>query len=350
MSETTLQLVEYYQNLLELQYIGSPKASATIAAQVTPVIMPQLSVQAITFAPAPTSGTFILGYGPAFSSVIPYNVTAGQLQAILRQMASSFLDGGAASTIVFNTMLDGGHAGSTFTAFVDGGNAFGFGSLPDVVVTGSVAAGFTVTFYGVVPPAAALYVVSSSLADGPTPTVITITETDLTLPLAVQAGFNLTGADLAVGVQLDTLGKYVGVTRTGAGFTTPITLDDADFISLIRMAILRNNAQSDLGTIQGLLHLFFPDQVFAFDHQDMRMSFLISEVVGSQEMVQLFITEGLLPVPMAVGYIVIYAPVIDSFFGFRTYAAPGAINKPFNTYTTYHTDWPWLSYADAIVV
>lgn len=39
------------------------------------------------------------------------------------------------------------------------------------------------------------------------------------------------------------------------------------------------------------------------------------------------------------------SPFLDDLFGFRTYAAAAGSNKtPFNTYSSYQTSWPWLSY------
>lgn len=169
------------------------------------------------------------------------------------------------------------------------------------------------------------------------------------LPTQVENAFDLMGVTPALGDQLDILGKYAGVTRSGNGFTGPITLDDADFLSLVLMAIIKNNSGSSLKDIQALLFQFFPGEILVFDYKDMRMSYLVSSVVGSIDLVQLFVTEGLLPKPMGVALaLVIYAPVITTFFGFRTYELPAFNASPFNTYTTYHMDYPWLSYADAV--
>lgn len=171
------------------------------------------------------------------------------------------------------------------------------------------------------------------------------------LPVSVQDAFNLIeGTTIAVGDQLDILGKYAGVTRSGQGFFAPITLDDADFISLIRIAIVQNSSGSSLATIQQNLFDFFAGGMLVFDYKDMSMTYYISSTVGSIDLVQLFVTEGLLPRPMAVFVnIIIYAPVIDKFFSFRTYDLPVTNGEPFNDYADYQEDWPWLSYADAII-
>lgn len=134
------------------------------------------------------------------------------------------------------------------------------------------------------------------------------------VPLSVLNGYNMNGT--AVGVQLDILGKYAGVVRTGTGINNqPITLDDADFFSLIKAAILTNSANSDLNSIQNLINIYFPNQLFVYDHQDMRMSYLINTSIGSLDLVELFISEGLLPKPMGVE---LAAPIYSSsikFFG-----------------------------------
>lgn len=174
------------------------------------------------------------------------------------------------------------------------------------------------------------------------------------LPTQVLNAFDLntlnSGAP-AVGDQLDILGKYAGVSRTGNGFLGPITLDDADFLSLITIAIIQNSAGSSLKDIQGLIALFFPAQMLVFDYKDMTMSYLISTSVGSFDLVQIFVNEGLLPKPMGVRLrITIYIPNITNAFGFRTYLLPGFNVSPFNSYASYQTNWPWISYANAVVV
>lgn len=169
------------------------------------------------------------------------------------------------------------------------------------------------------------------------------------LPVKVQDAFNLIGDETAEGVQLDVLGKYVGVTRSGNGFVGPVTLNDDNFLKLIRMAIIRNAAESSLAAIQALIHTYFGNEIRVFDYQNMRMSYLISFEAGSNDLIQLFITEGLLPKPMGVELaVIIYAPTIDNFFGFRTYQNAAVNASPFNTYANYQSGRPWLSYANGI--
>lgn len=221
------------------------------------------------------------------------------------------------------------------------------------------------------------------------------------LPLQVQNGFTLgdtTIADVtypgAIGVQLDILGKYAGVVRTGSDLNGNIvTLNDMDFTTLIRLAIVTNNSGSSLADIQNLLHTYFANEIFVYDGADMQMSYLVTSSVGSQALVELFITEGLLPKPMGVQLSsVIYVPSV-SLFGFQTYdsVAPAwiaitnygignrvmansvvyaslvnnnlnhvvtdtnfwiAVIYPFNTYDTYpvYKPYTWLTYDDTITL
>lgn len=169
---------------------------------------------------------------------------------------------------------------------------------------------------------------------------------DDTLPVAVQNSFNLLGANIATGVQLDILGKYIGVTRSGYNVSgQPILLNDADFLILMRFAQIVNFSGSSLSEIQQAIFDFFPGQILVFDYRNMRMSYLVDSDLGTQDLVQLLITKNLLPRPMAVALATtIYYPVITEFFGFRTYDLPAFNSNPFNDYAAYQMTWPWMSY------
>lgn len=312
MTQNTNDVINYYANLLALQYVGKPRAYANVQTKVTPVTMPQTTTEDITFELIPDSGAFTLFYGATESASINWNDSFGTIQSILQAIS-------------------------------------GLGSIS---VTGSIASGtLTVTFTGVTPPALVLTLGANTLLSSGSPVIPLITETDVLLPIAVQDAFNLIGPNPAQGVQLDVIGKYVGVARTNRGFTTQITLDDTDFMTLIQVATVENNAGSSTATIVGLLNQFFPQQIFLFDHQNMEFDYYISTVIGSQDLIQVFITEGLLPKPMAVRIrVIIYAPILNMFFGFRTYEAPAFNVTPFNSYSSYILTWPWLTYKDAITI
>lgn len=172
-----------------------------------------------------------------------------------------------------------------------------------------------------------------------------------TLPLAVQNAYNLIGPSPAVGVQLDILGKYAGVTRTGPGVNGQvITLNDADFLTFFQVAIISNNSGSSLSDIATNLFNFFGSEIYVVDTANMKLTYFISSL-ASTDLIQLFITEKILPAPMGVQVsVIIFAPIVNAFFGFVTYDNPTqpAVTRPFNTYDDYHTDWPWFSYSDVL--
>ncbi len=167
------------------------------------------------------------------------------------------------------------------------------------------------------------------------------------LPIAVRDAFDV---ETAIGAQLNVLGKYAGVQRSTRTFTGPITLSDDDFRLLIKVAILKNNSGSDLNTIQNLLQIYFPDTIRVFDYQSMRMSYFFDSAYGSIYLAEVLVRQRLLPRPMGVNLgALIYMPNIKSLFCMRTYELAVVNGNGFNNYTDYQTDWPWLSYANAVV-
>jgi hypothetical protein len=307
---TTQDLVNYYANLLILQYVGKPKAYATIAALVTPVLMPQTTQETVSFGAAPTSGTFKLNYNGNATAAINWNDSASQIQTKLQAVS-------------------------------------GLGS---VTVTGSIASqSLVVTMTGTAPVAALMTVTNNTLLLAGNSVSVSVSETDLMLPLAVQDAFDLNSA---VGKQLITLGKYAGVGNTGFNFSGAVTLGDTDFRNLIKAVIARNLLGSDLGTIQTFIHTYFNGVFQVFDHYTMRMSYLYLAQIGTNNVAEFFIKLGLLPRPMGVQLAdLTYAFPTNNFFGMRTYyaAAPSFV-APFNSYTSYQTGRPWLSYANGITV
>ncbi len=162
------------------------------------------------------------------------------------------------------------------------------------------------------------------------------------MPVAVMNAFDIDGA---VGVQLDTLGKYIGISRTGYALGEPIVLDDDDYRTLIKLILLKNNSGTSLATIQSLLADSFPGQIFISDSQNMSLNYVILESLGTSTLLNMLATQDLLPRPMGVGTsITIVASHTNPFFGFRTYDAPDPSVSPFNNYDFYQTVYPWLTY------
>lgn len=306
----TRELIDYYANLLILQYVGKPKAYATIQNMAAQAVMPQTTVQEIVFPLLPTAGIFYVGWvqDPSITVGINWDSTANQIQIALR-------------------LLPG---------------------LSEVTVTGSpLDQPLLVKFDGHDPVAQSLFVDSSTLEHSGIPFTPTLTEVDLVLPLAVEAAFNLIpGTQIAVGAQLDIVGKYAGVSRSGRGISTFVTLTDEEYILFIQMVIGRNSAGSSLSDIDAFLQLFFPGEIFVYDTGLMRLGYFIANGVLSDAQLELFVGQGLLPKPMGVSiYPIIRSPVPGDLFGFRTYGAAAVNSSPFNTYGDYTMDTPWLSYA-----
>lgn len=313
-TNTTLEIVENYQSLLIMQYLNKPKASGTIGSLASIVVMPQISIQTIVFSVAPTSGSFILSYNGINTTAIQWNDLTATIQGYLQAITG----------------------------------------LNSVTVAGSISSlNLTVTFTGVAPPALSLLVSSNLLFSISGSVSIAITETDEILPLAVQDAFNLiVGTPIAQGVQLDILGKYAGVTRSGQGFNSFIALDDADFYIFIQMAIAQNSSGSSLADIQDFMFRFFGSNVLVYDNKDMTMTFIISTAIGSTDLIQLLVAQGRLPVPMAVAGTVFVIPVVlQKVFAFQnaTSATP-VVGHGFTTAQAYESDGHWLSTTDIFIV
>lgn len=167
------------------------------------------------------------------------------------------------------------------------------------------------------------------------------------LPVAVENAFEINTAE---GVQLDVIGKYVGVNRTAFDFTGPITLDDDDFRTTIRFAIIKNTFGSSLYEIQELLWQFFEGSFLVFDFQNMRMGYFFDSAVGSRPLAEVFVRSNFLPKPMGVQLAtLVYSNNITNFFGFQTYELPPFNVTGFNDYDDYSETSPWLNYTDAVI-
>lgn len=309
---TPQELVAYYVSLLIIQYLNLPRATATIETGVTPALILQ-NTQHISFLPLPTVGTFILSYNAVDSGVMNFNATAAQVQVALRTIPA----------------------------------------LANVIVQGSISAGFDVDFTNVLGATLLLVVATNTLFDGVIPTVITITPINAILPVVVQDAFNIDPllGPVAIGKQLDIIGKYAGVTRTALTVFGNITLNDADFLTLIQFAIVQNTAGSSLGDIEKNMDRFFSGKFLISDFKNMNMSYILDSTLGSREFFAVLVQEKLIPKPMAVGLSVILAPDVTNFFGFFRYATgiPAVPkNKPLNRYASWNFTWRFLSYKDAL--
>lgn len=186
---------------------------------------------------------------------------------------------------------------------------------------------------------------------------------------------------LAEGAQLDVLGKYVGVTRfypgldlenyfslitydevnalpaspPRFGFETYATFDqdnnyngtltysdivtienalsDADFLTMIRLAILCNNMNYSYGNIDNALYQIFGTMLRAESSGNMVMWFFINGPLSA--LINAVIFQNLLPVPMGVGSGTV-TNVTGPIFGMTDYsAAQSPFAFGFSTYANY---------------
>ena len=304
---TTLELIQYYTNILIIQYSSLIKASETVSTDASAILMPQ-AFQRITFTPAPTSGTFSLIYNGTPTGLLNWNDTALTVQTALR----------------LNPVLS------------------------NVSVQGSIATKLNVFFTNVIESEIIIIQATNTLLSGINPVVILSAQSDKILPLAIQDAFNV---DTSVGVQLDTIGKYAGVVRDIFTEDGSISLNDTDFRTFVKFAIVGNTAGSSMLNIEQNMDIFFSGQFLIFDYQNMNMSYILSSNLGSVDLFTALVQENRLPRPMAVGASVIIAEDVRSFFGFSTYKYHNiTLAKPFNRYTAFDPTAHFLSYANGFFV
>lgn len=188
----------------------------------------------------------------------------------------------------------------------------------------------------------------------------------------VQNGFNI---DTAVGVQLDVLGQYIGLSRTipgiierydfgmpdygdplnipiPAGFTdytdntinagssfylyvfantSFYSLSDSEYRPLLRMKIILNQSNNSLAEIADLLFSVFVYQIICFDNRDMKISYAVAEDTGNSAL--LAVQAGLLPKPIGVKITGVFlVPDPAKIFGFANYKYANGNELGFSTY------------------
>lgn len=182
--------------------------------------------------------------------------------------------------------------------------------------------------------------------------------------LDVLNGYNIQGDNIAVGTQLDVIGKYLGVNRfftefnldnytglvtysehsslpssppvfglsvyanfsgfsyngtlTYADIIAPdyITLTDDAFLIIIQFAIICNNINFSSGAIDAALYKFFGMAIRAEYPAAMEMVFFVSSPIS--EVLQAVINKKLLPIPMAVGGLIV-SNISGEMFGLTDY-------------------------------
>lgn len=182
-------------------------------------------------------------------------------------------------------------------------------------------------------------------AIGHVTTLVTQAFCDL-LPQILERAFDL---ETAEGVQLDIIGKYIGIKRRVNTFTGSVTLSDSDYRILLKVKRATNTIGSSFAEIQNFIYTNLKGSFFAFDHANMSMSFYINSTQISSDLAQAIVEQGVLPKPMGVSYAsIVYLPSLDNIFGFDDYNFISGSNVGFDTYSSYDPTKQFLKYEDTI--
>jgi hypothetical protein len=166
--------------------------------------------------------------------------------------------------------------------------------------------------------------------------------------MQVQDSFNF---DYAIGIQLDLLGKYIGVERRVKTFTGQIALTDDEYRFILYLKRFINIMGSSMDDFQTLVNNYSNSALKVFDHQDMTMSWMVDSSKLSSDIVQVIISNGLLPRPCGVSYSSVVSVIdLSKIFGFQMYADTSVLSVGFNSYSDFHSDWYMIKYSDAITI
>lgn len=134
-------------------------------------------------------------------------------------------------------------------------------------------------------------------------------------------GKNITSAfdiDTAVGVQLDTLGKILGVDRKLSFEPTngESTMNDDYYRMCLKAAIAKNTWKGTRTSLEEMLEWAFPDSVFIVnDNQDMSMD--VVYVTGSTDQYLLELLQNGYIIPKPEGVNINYSTTSSEVFGWN---------------------------------
>lgn len=163
------------------------------------------------------------------------------------------------------------------------------------------------------------------------------------LPDTIIEGYNL---DTAKGIQLDIIGKYVGLkrqVRALIGTTNTNVLNDEQYRLLLKLKLVQNTNYSSTSQIRVALYNLFPTSIRLFDRRNMTYEYELS--TDWNELVNVIIAEQLLPSPMGIGVNVVSVEDLLNLYGYSDY---GGLNDNPNGYSSYSDGWRgrYLSYGD----
>lgn len=154
------------------------------------------------------------------------------------------------------------------------------------------------------------------------------------------------GIDTAVGKQLDTIGKYIGLKRqvkVNIGTSDTNILTDEQYRLLLKLKLISNTNYSSTSQIRTALYELFPNDIRLFDPRTMQYEYQLSTIFN--DLVNVILAEELLPLPMGLGITVNVVPDLLELYGF--YGYDGLNNNP-NGYSSYTDGFrgKYLSYGD----
>lgn len=120
--------------------------------------------------------------------------------------------------------------------------------------------------------------------------------------------YNAFNVDTAVGVQLDAIGKFLGIDRSG--------LSDDDYRLLINFKIVVDNGGHSMKDIDNILYEFFGKDIVCHNNQDMSLTYIL--VNEYSNLIPVILANNLLPMPLGVGISIINRVNLpDLIFGFK---------------------------------
>ena len=162
------------------------------------------------------------------------------------------------------------------------------------------------------------------------------------IPMAMEDAFDL---ETAVGKQLDILGGRLGVTRNVyLRNGDPVTLNDDDFRTYVKLQAARMTLRSSLFDMQTLLINFFESSMRVIDNQDMTIDYFIFG--ESKTLIDVIVKQDMLPRPMGVELRIIFDGPYKDVYGFQKYKIQTFPLVGFNNYQNYNAETTWLKYSN----
>jgi len=163
------------------------------------------------------------------------------------------------------------------------------------------------------------------------------------LPDRLESAFDL---ETAVGKQLDILGSRLGVTRNVfLRNGDPITLNDDDFRTYVKLQAARMTLRSSLYDMQTMLIDFFQNGLRVIDNENMTLDYFVFG--ESSTLISVLIKQDMLPRPTGVRINAVYDLPFKDVYGFQTYKAQTYPLVGFNNYTDYNEQTSWIKYKNA---